>query len=45
MTRLLHIWFVCDKCGRLITGCLQSCPGDHRIEPVESCAICQRQES
>jgi hypothetical protein len=38
----LHIFFVCVLCGRRITGCFLSCPGEHRIEEVDSCAVCAR---
>lgn len=37
---LAHVWFICDKCERFISGCLQSCPEYHRVERVHSCAIC-----
>lgn len=42
----LHIRFVCKTCKRTITGCPKSCEApEHRIEEVDSCAICAKDKT
>lgn len=37
---MLHIFFVCRQCDRVIGGCLPHCPEVHKVEKVECCALC-----
>lgn len=36
----MHVFFLCRTCERYITGCSPNCPGPHKIERVDNCAVC-----